>query len=45
MMFRLPLILPALSEAGAGGDLTDLVDELEQLSEAELEALLGQQGR
>jgi acyl-CoA synthetase (AMP-forming)/AMP-acid ligase II/acyl carrier protein len=36
---------PALSEAGAGGDLTDLVDELEQLSEAELEALLGQQGR
>ena len=36
---------PAASETGAGGDLTDLVDELDQLSEAELEALLGQQGR
>jgi hypothetical protein len=33
------------SEPEAGGDLTGLVDELEQLSEAELEALLGQQGR
>ena len=37
-------VAPA-SEPEAGGNLTGLVDELEQLSEAELEALLGQQGR
>lgn len=35
----------AVAEPEEEGELTALVDELEQLSEAELEALLGQQGR